>query len=165
MSWKTESPQIFWELVNNQLRHNLNTYHEVTCSSAFKCIRSSPGDLATVPGGRGAGYRVMWFAPGLQLRPCVQKTASLRFFPLWTYPFLFFSLGPLLPELLDVRNIPVSKRRELTIDLSGKFCRTSVWKWLWQYNLFESGGLGCHIWQSVLSSHQVSSHRKISWSF
>jgi len=29
-------------------------------------------------------------------------------------------LGPLLPEQLDVRNIPVSKGREVTINLSGK---------------------------------------------
>ena len=35
-------------------------------------------------------------------------------------PFDFLYVGPLLPENLDVRCIPVSKVRDLTIDLSGK---------------------------------------------
>ena len=33
---------------------------------------------------------------------------------------LFFSVGPLLPENHDVRNIPIKKRRQLTMALSGK---------------------------------------------
>ena len=33
---------------------------------------------------------------------------------------VFSSLGPLLRETVDVRNIPVSQRREVTIDLSSK---------------------------------------------
>jgi len=32
----------------------------------------------------------------------------------------FFSVGPLLPENLDVRAIPIKKGRQLTIALSGK---------------------------------------------
>ena len=35
-------------------------------------------------------------------------------------PFDFLYLGPLLPENLDVRCIPVSQVRNLTIDLSGE---------------------------------------------
>ena len=31
-----------------------------------------------------------------------------------------------MAEHLDVQNIPVSKRRDLTIDLCGKLCRTGV---------------------------------------
>lgn len=31
-----------------------------------------------------------------------------------------YLLGPILPERLDVREIPVSKMRDLTINLSGK---------------------------------------------
>ena len=31
-----------------------------------------------------------------------------------------------MPEQLDVQNIPVSKRRDLTVDLCGKLCRTGV---------------------------------------
>ena len=42
------------------------------------------------------------------------------------YHTLFFSLGPLLPEHLDVQNIPVSKRGELTVYLCGKLSRTGV---------------------------------------
>ena len=34
---------------------------------------------------------------------------------------VFFSEGPLMPEHLDVQKIPVSKRRDLTVDLCGKF--------------------------------------------
>ena len=37
--------------------------------------------------------------------------------------------GPLLPEQLDVRDIPFSTRKDLTIDLSGKYytlCKTVV---------------------------------------
>ena len=37
-------------------------------------------------------------------------------------PHICFFLGPLLPESLDVRDIPVSRGRELTIDLSGECC-------------------------------------------
>ena len=37
-------------------------------------------------------------------------------------------LGPLLPEHLDVRNIPGSKGREITINLCGK-CYFFVYKW------------------------------------
>ena len=32
----------------------------------------------------------------------------------------FFSVGPLLPENHDVRKIPINKRRQLTMALSGK---------------------------------------------
>ena len=31
-----------------------------------------------------------------------------------------------MPEQLDVRNIPASKRRHLTVDLCGKLCRAGV---------------------------------------
>ena len=31
-----------------------------------------------------------------------------------------------MPEHLDVQNIPVSKRRDLTVDLCGELCRTGV---------------------------------------
>ena len=40
-----------------------------------------------------------------------------------------FSKGPLLPEQLNVQDIPVSMRKELTIDLSGKYytlCNTGL---------------------------------------
>ena len=37
-------------------------------------------------------------------------------------PHICFFLGPLLPESLDVRNIPVLNSRELTMDLSGECC-------------------------------------------
>lgn len=33
---------------------------------------------------------------------------------------LFFRLGPLLPETLDVKSIPVSQIRAITINLSGR---------------------------------------------
>ena len=39
--------------------------------------------------------------------------------PIFRNPNLF--AGPLLPGKLDVRDIPVEKMRELTIDLTGKF--------------------------------------------
>ena len=32
----------------------------------------------------------------------------------------------MMPEHLDVQNIPVSKRRDLTVDLCGKLCITGV---------------------------------------
>ena len=31
-----------------------------------------------------------------------------------------------MPEHLDVQNIPVSKRRDLTVHLGGELCRTGV---------------------------------------
>ena len=43
--------------------------------------------------------------------------------------FFLFSKGPLLPEQLYVQEIPVSTRKELTINLSGKYytlCNTGV---------------------------------------
>lgn len=46
-------------------------------------------------------------------------------------PFDFLYVGPLLHEHLDVRYIPVSKVRDLTIDLSGEWFlfpwRIGVW--------------------------------------
>ena len=39
-----------------------------------------------------------------------------------TTSYIIFLLGPLLPEKLHVLNIPVSKAREITIDLSGNWC-------------------------------------------
>ena len=70
---------------------------------------------------------VIWFTLGSYVRAPSKHPLppSPTLFPLYDHT-LFFSLGPLMPEHLDVQNIPVSKRRDLTVDLCGEMCRTDV---------------------------------------
>ena len=144
MIWKT----VFLLFVNNQSRCNMTTYSQVSCSTTHSLIHSSslplrersirPPSCSTTFNysfiTRGSTHHVrrwgmergdcvieVWAGA---LRPCAKRTTPPPVFPL-IIPF-FLSLGPLMPENLDVRNIPGSKRRDLTVDLCGKLCRAGV---------------------------------------
>lgn len=91
------------------------------------------------------GSRVVVCTRNLHL--CIQKTVAVIYI-LWPR-YLLLSSGPLLPEHLDVRNIPVSRARELTIDLSGMFYSLCIAD-ACNIICFKSRVLECFCWQILI---------------
>ena len=76
-------------------------YHDIIMIHLLSIIR----DISKIP-----HAALFFFTVNLYASPPYSISLFPRVFP----------PGPLLPEYLDVRNIPLSQRRELTVDLSSK---------------------------------------------